>query len=324
MRVCFKSSTYLTAWAASSARVSRLLPPTANAAWIGTDGGNSLDSSTLLVGLSTLHRDTLEQVGFGLLEQVLDSPVASPLVWYDEVFDEVIQEYVAARDRHAIDLRVRQLAHLLRFNAGTAGRDINVRFVLCDLGEAFLYLGEYERGLSLFAALVRNDSTDIWVYNALAFVAGDVGWPRLGAEAARRGLALLAAEGDPEELHDQLTEQVEHLEAGSEVDSQDELSAVALADLRAALTTDFVPGPHQPPAVLARSLVPELADAFVKQPASAPASPPVHAGGLSTKLGRNEPCWCGSGKKYKHCHMVSLEDLHCSGVRWCIAVTFKA
>jgi hypothetical protein len=21
------------------------------------------------------------------------------------------------------------------------------------------------------------------------------------------------------------------------------------------------------------------------------------------KIGRNEPCWCGSGKKYKHCHM---------------------
>jgi len=21
------------------------------------------------------------------------------------------------------------------------------------------------------------------------------------------------------------------------------------------------------------------------------------------KLGRNDPCWCGSGKKYKHCHM---------------------
>jgi len=20
------------------------------------------------------------------------------------------------------------------------------------------------------------------------------------------------------------------------------------------------------------------------------------------KLGRNKPCWCGSGKKYKHCH----------------------
>ncbi len=20
------------------------------------------------------------------------------------------------------------------------------------------------------------------------------------------------------------------------------------------------------------------------------------------KMGRNEPCWCGSGRKYKHCH----------------------
>jgi preprotein translocase subunit SecA len=23
------------------------------------------------------------------------------------------------------------------------------------------------------------------------------------------------------------------------------------------------------------------------------------------KLGRNEPCWCGSGKKYKKCHLDS-------------------
>ena len=28
------------------------------------------------------------------------------------------------------------------------------------------------------------------------------------------------------------------------------------------------------------------------------AAPPV-------KPRRNEPCWCGSGKKYKHCHMKS-------------------
>jgi hypothetical protein len=31
---------------------------------------------------------------------------------------------------------------------------------------------------------------------------------------------------------------------------------------------------------------------------------PVKSG---AKLGRNDPCWCGSGKKYKHCHMN--EDL---------------
>jgi|GEM_PF-1429793 len=22
-------------------------------------------------------------------------------------------------------------------------------------------------------------------------------------------------------------------------------------------------------------------------------------------LGRNDPCWCGSGRKYKHCHMAA-------------------
>ena len=25
------------------------------------------------------------------------------------------------------------------------------------------------------------------------------------------------------------------------------------------------------------------------------------------ELGRNEPCWCGSGKKYKQCHLSSDE-----------------
>ena len=24
---------------------------------------------------------------------------------------------------------------------------------------------------------------------------------------------------------------------------------------------------------------------------------------IRPKLGRNEPCWCGSGKKYKRCHL---------------------
>ena len=28
----------------------------------------------------------------------------------------------------------------------------------------------------------------------------------------------------------------------------------------------------------------------------------------SRELGRNEPCWCGSGQKYKRCHL--REDMH--------------
>src|SRR5689334_12559619 len=28
---------------------------------------------------------------------------------------------------------------------------------------------------------------------------------------------------------------------------------------------------------------------------------------LSEKLGRNQPCWCGSGSKYKKCHLYADE-----------------
>ncbi len=34
---------------------------------------------------------------------------------------------------------------------------------------------------------------------------------------------------------------------------------------------------------------------------SAPAEAPVE------KPGRNEPCWCGSGRKYKKCHLAEDE-----------------
>ncbi|HIR57779.1 MAG TPA: methionyl aminopeptidase [Candidatus Gallacutalibacter pullicola] len=35
------------------------------------------------------------------------------------------------------------------------------------------------------------------------------------------------------------------------------------------------------------------------------------------KLGKNEPCWCGSGEKYKRCHLdfdEKLEELHLQGI----------
>ena len=30
----------------------------------------------------------------------------------------------------------------------------------------------------------------------------------------------------------------------------------------------------------------------------------------SEKMNRNEPCWCGSGKKYKHCHLAFDERIN--------------
>jgi preprotein translocase subunit SecA len=37
--------------------------------------------------------------------------------------------------------------------------------------------------------------------------------------------------------------------------------------------------------------------------ASKDARGPARATQDTSRLGRNDPCWCGSGKKYKHCHM---------------------
>lgn len=33
-----------------------------------------------------------------------------------------------------------------------------------------------------------------------------------------------------------------------------------------------------------------------------PGAPPLPLSGPPRKIGRNDPCWCRSGKKYKHCH----------------------
>jgi preprotein translocase subunit SecA len=47
---------------------------------------------------------------------------------------------------------------------------------------------------------------------------------------------------------------------------------------------------------------------FAAGPAAAPhaAQPPLTRDGR--KVGRNEPCPCGSGKKYKHCHGQLARD----------------
>jgi preprotein translocase subunit SecA len=53
---------------------------------------------------------------------------------------------------------------------------------------------------------------------------------------------------------------------------------------------------------------PDVTGSAVAAPAAAAAVAGVNSGALpqtakaGPKLGRNDPCWCGSGKKYKRCH----------------------
>lgn len=40
---------------------------------------------------------------------------------------------------------------------------------------------------------------------------------------------------------------------------------------------------------------------------------PIPMRSHTIRLGRNDPCWCGSGKKYKHCHLASDEQARRAG-----------
>jgi preprotein translocase subunit SecA len=60
------------------------------------------------------------------------------------------------------------------------------------------------------------------------------------------------------------------------------------------------PAPPPPPAMATSRARPgRAATATAGNPNGGGTAAPVPAG---TKLGRNDPCWCGSGKKYKKCH----------------------
>lgn len=61
---------------------------------------------------------------------------------------------------------------------------------------------------------------------------------------------------------------------------------------------------------LAHELMPDLNQILVKALPTLPKRMPVrtekeHPVKASVALSRNDPCWCGSGKKYKQCHMAT-------------------
>ena len=78
------------------------------------------------------------------LEQALDSPTASPLLWYEEAFYDVAQEYRLRGKRRAIELMKRGLAHNLRHSQGS-----NADSFLRDLAETYLWVGELDQGLAI-------------------------------------------------------------------------------------------------------------------------------------------------------------------------------
>jgi hypothetical protein len=137
----------------------------------------------------------------------------------------------------------------------------------------------------------------------------EFGLTEVGAEATRRGLELLDVYGDPEDLRNQLNDCLERMHTSERHGREAEVTPTVLAEVRAALALDFDGGKPCTPEALCRELVPDLDKMPVKRPMTPadfplPDTPhrPQSASPPGRKPGRNDPCWCGSGKKYKHCH----------------------
>lgn len=259
------------------------------------------------------YRD-LPQRAWSALEQALDSPTASPMLWYEEIFYDVAQEYWQRADPHALSLLKRGLAYNLHFHQGN-----NAEWFLSSLAEAQLWVGDLTQGLRFYTALLGSEPDNIWHYNSIAFMFCQAGLAGLGTQATERGLALLEATGDPEHLREQFEDALARLQACTEADRSQEVAAGVLAEFESALRLDFDAGRRVPYPELARELVPDLAEMPLKRRPTVPDLPAIRVrgtGGRSGKrtpvqgpsapqwrLGRNDPCWCGSGKKYKHCHL---------------------
>jgi hypothetical protein len=246
-------------------------------------------------------------LAWALLEEACQSPMASPLLWYEDIFFDVGQELRMEGDHRAVEFCKQALAHNLRHHEG-CNADPRLR----DLAEMYLWADDLDAGLKILGALLCNDPTNIWNYSLMAITFDRFGLTEVGAEATRRGLELVEATGDPEELRDQLLNSLDDMQKSEQHGREAEVDPVVLADLRAALALDFDGGEDRPIEELCYELVPDLDQMPFKHLPDKPNLPPLDelaqqqqrvTSPSRERSGRNDPCWCGSGKKYKHCHL---------------------
>ncbi|MGC9350187.1 MAG: SEC-C metal-binding domain-containing protein [Anaerolineae bacterium] len=236
------------------------------------------------------------------LEGIARSPVASPLLWYEGIFVDLAGASMG--EHEAIYWAKRALAHHLRYSGGDEALDY-----LRDLVDAYLAVDELDTGLAILAGMLRYDPGYIWTYNLMAISFDRHGLVDLGTLASQRALALIDARGDEENLRDQLTRCLASTEEAERRGREIEVDPDVLDDLRHALTLDFDAGEHQDIKAWLLELVPDLDEVEVKRPMRPADFPPPSRSALMRRgeeapetPGRNDPCWCGSGKKYKRCH----------------------
>jgi hypothetical protein len=250
------------------------------------------------------RREEYLDLAWTALEHTLNSPTASPMLWYEQIFFEVAQQYRLKQDVRTIELMKRGLVHDLEFYQAK-----NALNFLRDLAESCLALGQLDTGLDIFSNVLRFRPRDIWTYNAIAISFDRFGLTDLGTQATQRGLDLLDQVDAPSELTGQLNKSLEDMRRADRHGREADVSAHVLADFQQALTLDLDTAQSYTIHQLCETLIPDLGKVPRKIPKSPPLLPPAPERTVQSRPGRNDPCWCGSGKKYKRCHMKTDLDL---------------
>ena len=196
-----------------------------------------------------------------LLTMAGRSPTAGPLLAYESLYRDLAETALLDGDRSALDWLMRALAHNIRFH-----KSDDLAFELIDIASAHLQLGGLDEGLSLLAHLIQQDPANQWTYRFMATGFGVLGLADLGLKGTRRGLQLLDAHGDPEDLHDEFLMAEFDVQASVKRGREAEVSRAVLAEMEAALTLDFSASVKQIAELPLGILVPGLSEVPVKRP----------------------------------------------------------
>lgn len=198
-----------------------------------------------------------------VVELILCSPEHSEMVAYDLLYEDLIYYY---RDIRNFPAALRWAHALLAYSEQHFESHLDCAHACRTLAETYLWAGEPDTGLALFARRLQADPTDIWTYNVLGLALPDVGLNRLTIEVLERGLQLVARR-DEENLKDQLTRLRREAAEATTDDHSGEVSPAVLAEFRAALalalTTPSGPRaedelePYLPPVAQLLALGPE-------------------------------------------------------------------
>jgi tetratricopeptide (TPR) repeat protein len=137
----------------------------------------------------------------------------------------------------------------------------------CRVAEILMHMNRTAEAARIWAEVRADTPDDVWLYNAAGMEYATAGDHETALRWLSDGLVVALRQGDPDDLVEQLR------------------------DLREVSLDALGRGPDG---------LQDRAEAFLAGPPRPPS--PVPAPEASGGTGRNEACWCGSGRKYKRCH----------------------